>query len=122
MKAANAAPPQIALTATMAPPPKLARTIASTHQAPASSMAPADRDSEPIGVPLSPRSWMIRASMGKAVMEMAAPMNSMACQVTIPSPNRPISISHGVSATATRKGAAIPATETAAALLAAVLK
>ena len=61
---------------------------------------------------------MMRANMGKAVIEMAAPMNSMACQVTIPLPNRPRLKSQGAMATATRNGAAMPASDTAAALVA----
>ena len=54
----------------------------------------------------------------RAVIEMAAPINSMACQVTIPSPNRPRLRSQGAMATATRNGAAMPASDTAAALVA----
>ena len=44
----------------------------------ASSMAPAARESEPIVVPPMPRSEMIRASTGNAVIDIAAPMNSTA--------------------------------------------
>ena len=56
MTRAKAPPPAIATTATIGPAPKLARTIANTHHAPASSMAPAARDSDPSLDPLRPRS------------------------------------------------------------------
>ena len=105
--------------ATPGPSPKLASTIAINIQAAASSIAPAESDRVPIGVPDSPRSWMIRASMGKAVIAMAAPMNSVASNCVTSAVNRPdIPRSQGAMATATRKGAAIPASETAAAPLA----
>ena len=114
-----AAAPPTAVTAMPAPAPKLARTMARMIQAPASPMAPADRDRVPSGVPDSPRSWMMRASMGKAVMEMAAPMNNMAWARVARSLNRPgVLSSHGVISTDSRNGAAVPAKDTAAALFA----
>ena len=61
--------------------PKVASTTASTHQAAASSMAPAASARVPSGVPESPRSEMIRASIGKAVMAIAAPRNKRAFKV-----------------------------------------
>ena len=42
--------------ATAGPSPKLASTIAISIQAAASSIAPADKDNVPMGVPDSPRS------------------------------------------------------------------
>jgi hypothetical protein len=66
------------LIATDGPSPNVASTIASTIHAPASSIAPADSDSDPSGDFESPRSWMIRASIGKAVIAMHAPMNNVA--------------------------------------------
>lgn len=61
---------------------------------------------------------MMRASIGKAVIEMAAPMNKVASNAVTVGANRPsIVISHGARRTAARKGAAIPEMETAAALL-----
>ncbi len=66
---------------------------------------------------------MMRASMGKAVSAIAAPMNSVALNVVAFSEKRPGMVSsHGVSRIATPKGMAMPAIETAAALLAFALK
>ena len=59
---------------------------------------------------------MIRASMGKAVIAIAAPMNSVASNCVTSPVNRPgMPSSHGAIATATRNGAAMPARDTAAA-------
>ena len=59
---------------------------------------------------------MIRASIGKAVIAIAAPMNSVASNcVTVGVNNPPWFSSQGAIATATAKGAAMPASETAAA-------
>jgi hypothetical protein len=52
--------------------------MASTHHEAASSNAPAVSDSVPSEELASPRSLMMRASMGKAVSAMQAPMNSVA--------------------------------------------
>ena len=60
---------------------------------------------------------MIRASMGKAVMAMAAPMKSVASSWLVFSAKSPgIFISHGASKAPRAKGTAIPAMETDAAL------
>ena len=56
---------------------KLAKTTASRHQAVASSMAPAPKATVPMVVPASFLKWMMRASIGKAVMHMEAPRNSI---------------------------------------------
>ena len=66
-------PPPIAATAIMGWFPRVARRTASTDHAAASSSEPAASASVPSGVPVSPRSWTIRASMGKAVIDIAAP-------------------------------------------------
>ena len=57
---------------------KLASTTASRHQAIASSIAPAPSATVPIVVPDSFLKWMIRASIGNAVMHIEAPTNSIA--------------------------------------------
>ena len=44
----------------------------------ASSMAPAPSATVPMVVPVSFLKWMIRASIGKAVMHMEAPRKSIA--------------------------------------------
>ena len=77
------------MAAAIAPPPKLASTTASTHQATASSMQPAARASVPSAVPVSPRSWMMRASIGNAVIDIAAPRKSIASAVVTRSEKRP---------------------------------
>jgi hypothetical protein len=76
--ATQARPPPMASTATPGPPPKVASTTASTHHETASSKAPAVRDRVPSEVLARPRSLMIRASIGKAVRAMQAPMNRVA--------------------------------------------
>ena len=58
---------------------KLLSTIARMIHAAASSIAPAASASDPIVVPAMPRSEMIRASTGNAVIDIAAPRNSTAC-------------------------------------------
>ncbi len=66
---------------------------------------------------------MIRASIGKAVKAMQAPMNRVALACDMPGANRPGTlIRNGVISTAIRNGAAMPANETLAALLALALK
>ncbi len=57
---------------------KLASTTASRHHAVASSMAPAPIATVPIVVPASFLKWMIRASIGNAVMHIEAPRKSIA--------------------------------------------
>ena len=113
----------MASTATPAPAPKVASTMASTHQEAASSKAPAVRESVPRAELDSPRSLMIRASMGKAVSAMQAPMNRVALAWLMPSANRPGTVSsQGVIRMAIRNGAAMPEKDTAMALLALDLK
>ena len=109
--------------ATPAPPPKVASTIASTHQEAASSNAPAVSDSVPSDVLARPRSLMIRASIGKAVSAMQAPRNSVALRGLMPAANRPGTVSsNGVSATASTNGATMPASDTLDALFAPALE
>ena len=122
-KAAQARPPPMARTATPGPPPNVASTSASTHQDTASSNAPAVRDSVPSDVLARPRSFMIRASIGKAVKAMQAPMNSVALARLMPTANRPGTLSrNGVIRVAIRNGATMPANDTLIALLALALK
>ncbi len=117
MNNTKAKPPAMAVIATPAPAPRLASTIASTIQALASSMAPAESANVPSGELESPRSRMMRANIGKAVMAMHAPMNKIACGIGTLAANRPgVCSNHGVSTTASAKGAAMPESETAAAL------
>lgn len=73
-KTANPTAPNIAFIAAT----DVANTIARTVHAPAWSIAPADEDNASSGDFEGPRSWMIRASIGKAVMEIHAPMNKVA--------------------------------------------
>jgi hypothetical protein len=104
-------------TASTGLPLKLATTTARTHQAAASSMHPAASASVPSAVPVSPRSWMIRASIGNAVMARAAPRNSAACHAVVRSEKRPgIRTSQRARAAPSAKGATIPDSETASAL------
>ncbi len=113
----------MARTATPGPAPKVARTIASTHQEAASSKAPAVSDSVPSDELDRPVSLMMRASIGKAVRAIQAPRNRVALAWEIPLANRPGTFSRkGVIATATRKGATMPDKDTAKALLAFDLK
>ena len=110
-------PPPIASHACSQLPPKLASTIARMHQAAASSIAPAVSASVPSGVPARPRSWMIRASIGNAVIAMAAPRNRATSRKRALSANNPgTCCSHGASAKASRNGTAMPAHDTAIAL------
>ena len=103
-------PPPIAMIATPGPPPNVASTSASTHHDTASSKAPAVSDRVPSTVSASPRSLMIRASIGKAVSAMHAPMNNVAFACEMPAVDNPGTVSrNGVIATAIRKGATIPA-------------
>ena len=99
------------------PAPKLASTTASTHQAIASPIAAADSDSVPISDSLRPRSWMMRASTGNAVMAMAAPRNSVALNCETFAENSPGTLRrYGVPAMATRNGTTMPEIDTATAL------
>src|SRR5689334_15372859 len=66
--------PPAAPTASAALPVTLLSTTANVIHAAASSSAPAASDSDPIVVPPMPRSAMIRASTGNAVIDIAAPM------------------------------------------------
>ena len=117
MKPAKPMAPPIAIQACVHCPPKLASTTARMHQAAASSTAPAVSARVPSGVPAMPRSWMIRASMGKAVMEMAAPRNSPASlNRDWPAKRAGRCISHGAIAKARPNGTAMPATEISSAL------
>jgi len=60
---------------TMLPALAMAITAASMHQAVMSSTAAQVMASVPMGVLLSPRSWMMRASTGKAVTLSEMPTN-----------------------------------------------
>src|SRR6187397_2859577 len=115
-------PPTIASQAMPAPAPRLASTTATTHHATASPMAAADKACVAMMVPDSPRSWMMRASTGKAVMAIAAPRNSVALKVDTPTVNSPVLISQGVTKMATMKGTTMPDTEIASAPFAFDLK
>ena len=91
---------------------KLLSAHARMTQAAASSTAPAVSANVPTVVPAMPRSEMMRASTGKAVIDIAAPRNSAACTgVTrsVKNPPRP-SISRA-SAAPSPKGTAIPAAD-----------
>jgi hypothetical protein len=60
---------------------------------------------------------MMRASMGKAVMDMLAPMKRTACQgVTVAAKRAPSPWSHTASRPPRAKGVTMPARETLAAL------
>ncbi len=98
-------------------PWKLPRTTASRHHAAASSNAPAAKASVPSDVPANPRSTMMRASIGNAVMHIDAPRNSTASHVLTPSvKNNPLRPAiHAPSNPPSRNGAAIPAIDTLAA-------
>ncbi len=110
-------PPPIASHACAQLPPKLASTIARMHQAAASSIAPAVSARVPSGVPVSPRSWMMRASIGNAVIAIAAPRNNATSRKRVLSENSPgTCCSQGASANASRNGTAMPAQDTAIAL------
>ena len=89
MKAPYRIAPPMASIATPGPAPKVASTMASTHHEQASSNAPAVSDSVPSEVLARPRSLMMRASIGKAVSAMQAPMNSVALACEMPAANRP---------------------------------
>ncbi len=114
---ANSTPPPMAIRAMLQSDWKLASTTANTHQAATSSSEPAAKASVPIEVLLRPCSKMMRASIGKAVIDMAAPMNRMASRLDVFSAN-----SCGSSAMKyakvppSRKGAMMPAAEMLAAL------
>ena len=94
-----------------------ASTTASTVQAITSSMEPAANASVPSEVRASPCSKMMRASIGKAVIAMAAPMKSMACVGVVLAENSVVSpeICQAI-AMPSAKGAAMPASDTATAL------
>ena len=116
-------PPPTASHAPVQLPPKLASTTARMHQAAASSTAPAVSARVPSEVPAMPRSWMMRASIGKAVMAMAAPRKSEASSSLALAEKRPgTSCSQGTSRKASAKGTAMPATDTDTALRARLLK
>jgi len=66
---------------------KLANTKASTHHAAISSMLPAAKARVPSEVLVRPCSKMMRASIGKAVMAMAAPINNTASKLVVFSAN-----------------------------------
>ena len=85
----NASPPPMLRMACDGSLSKLAKTMANKHQATASSIAPAPIATVPINVPWSPLKWMIRASMGKAVMHIEAPRNSIASVAVVRSGNNP---------------------------------
>jgi hypothetical protein len=113
----------MARPATPGPPPNVATTTASTHHDTASSNAPAVRDSVPSEVFCRPRSLIMRASIGKAVRAMHAPMNRVAAPGVIEGENSPGTFSrNGVMIAAMANGAAMPANETLIALLALALK
>lgn len=87
------------------------------HHADASSNAPAVNAKVPKGLVARPRSWMMRASIGKAVIAIAAPRNSDASISLAFSENRPSTlINHGHMANASRNGTAMPASDTLIAL------
>lgn len=88
-----------------------------------SSKAPALRASVPSDEPARPRSWMIRASIGKAVMAMAAPRNIEASDSLAVGAKSPGTVcSQGPSAKASTKGTSTPAIETDTALRARLRK
>ena len=116
ISAANTEPPPMASSAVDAVALRLARTMARIAQADASSMAPAASASVPSDEPARPRSRMMRASMGNAVIDIAAPMNNMPSALDTSGAKR----SKRCPNTAARrppstKGAAMPAIDTATA-------
>ncbi len=88
------------------------------HHAAASSSAPAARANAPNAVPVKPRSTMILASMGNAVMHIEAPRNSIASHGwTAGVKNSPFMSTSAIAKPAPRtNGIAIPAAETKAAV------
>ena len=81
-------PPPMAMRTMLQSELKLANTTASTHHAAISSMLPAANARVPSEVLVKPCSKMMRASIGKAVMAMAAPMNSTASRLEVLAANR----------------------------------
>ena len=113
----NSALPPSAMTAIHGSCPRLASTSASTPQAAASSIAPAAIASAPTVVPVNPRSKMMRASIGKAVIAIAAPMKGIAwIPVTPATKNPPRSKSSQARPHPSTKGTKIPEAEIASAL------
>ena len=79
-------------------------------------MEPAASASVPTTVPVRPRSKMIRASMGNAVIDIAAPMNGTACAaVTLAAKKPPRCNSNHASPHPSANGASIPEAEIASA-------
>ena len=98
-------------------PSRLASTTASRHHAAASLIAPAPSDTVPMVVPVSFLNWMMRASIGKAVMHIEAPRNITA-ELSDVLARKEIGVLEKIPASPppSRNGATIPATETATAL------
>jgi len=79
-------------------------------------MAPAASAIVPIAVPVRPRSWMIRAITGKAVIASEAPRNNPACGADIDSLKKPPAWWSSTPApTPSANGARMPVSDTAAA-------
>ena len=77
-----------------------------------SSTDPAASASVPSAVPPMPRSWMMRASTGNAVTDIAAPRYIMLCQLdTLAVKKRPSAYRNDASAAPSRNGATTPASE-----------
>ena len=91
---------------------RLASTTPSRVHAIMSSTEPAASASVPSAVPPMPRSWMMRASTGNAVTDIAAPRYIMLCQLdTFGVKKRPSAYRNDASAAPSRKGKTTPASE-----------
>ena len=69
-------------------PLKEARTTARMTQAKASPMAPAEIATRPMGESARPFERTIQTSMGKAVIDKAAPKNNTCCHREAPAANQ----------------------------------
>ena len=77
-----------------------------------SSTEPAASASVPSAVPPMPRSWMMRASTGNAVTDIAAPRYIMLCQLdTFGCEETAVGVQNDASAAPSRNGATTPASE-----------
>jgi hypothetical protein len=91
--------------------------MARRHHANPSSIDPAANVRVPNEVPVRPVSRIIRASTGKAVMDIAAPKNNILCQVETPAEkNSGLLIKKIPSSPPSKSGARTPANETEIAL------
>lgn len=98
-------------------PPKLANNNAIRHQAATLSMAPAASTKVPSLVLARPCSWMTLVSIGKAVIEINAPRNKVACtKLKLLANKRPYSSNQLDKSLAMIKGTKIPDAEIARAL------